>query len=468
MVDKDADIVAAQSEGQFTKAYDYDLIVIGAGSGGVRAGRIAAGYGARVAVIEGDRPGGTCVIRGCVPKKLLVYGASFAGEAEDAAGFGWQIEGLSHSWSDLIAAKDKETARLEGVYRTLLKNAGADLIEGWGHLKGPHEVEVGDTIYTAKRILIAVGGQPSTPDVPGLAEYAITSNEALDLHKRPDHIVIYGSGYIALEFAGIFRAFGSKVDLIYRADLPLRGFDMDVREHIAEALRDRGINLISGRTIAEVKKTAEGHVVTLDDGSVLSPDEVMAATGRAPNINGLGLEAAAIETNARGAIKVDEWSQTSAASVFAVGDVTDRINLTPVAIAEGHAFADTIYGDMPRAVTYDAVPSAVFSQPNIASVGLSQEQAEEVYGRVQIFESRFRAMKNTLSGRPEKTYMKLIVDADTQKILGVHMVGPDAAEIMQGMAIAVKMGARKSDFDAVIGIHPSAAEEFVTMRTPRA
>jgi len=471
MVDKDANPLKSQFEGQFegqfAKAYDYDLIVIGAGSGGVRAGRIAAGYGARVAVIEGDRPGGTCVIRGCVPKKLLVYGASFAGEAEDAAGFGWQIDGLSHSWSDLIAAKDKEISRLEGIYRTLVKNAGADLIEGWGRLKGPHEVEVGGISYTAERILIAVGGRPSTPDVPGLAEHAITSNEALDLKKRPAHIVIYGSGYIALEFAGIFNAFGSKVDLVYRADLPLRGFDMDVRQHIAEALKDRGINLISGRMIAEVKKTAEACVVTLDDGTVLTPDEVMAATGRVPNIEGLGLEATAIETDARGAIKVDEWSQTSAPSIFAVGDVTDRINLTPVAIAEGHAFADTIYGGMPRAVSYDAVPSAVFSQPDIASVGLTQEQAEQAHSHVHVFESRFRAMKNTLSGRPEKTYMKLIVAANTQRVLGVHMVGPDAAEIMQGMAIAVKMGAKKSDFDAVIGIHPSAAEEFVTMRTPR-
>ncbi|MGB2439347.1 MAG: glutathione-disulfide reductase [Candidatus Puniceispirillaceae bacterium] len=447
--------------------FDYDLIVIGAGSGGVRAGRIAAGYGARVAVIEGDRPGGTCVIRGCVPKKLLVYGASFAGEAEDAAGFGWQIEGISHSWPKLIAAKDKEIARLEGIYRNLLKSTGADLIEGWGRLAGPHEVAVGDKIYTAERILIATGGRSATPAIPGLAEFSISSNEALDLPERPDHIVVYGGGYIALEFAGIFAGLGSQVDLVYRADLPLRGFDEDVRQHIAEALADRGINLVCGRVIAEVKQSAKGYQVILDDGQIINPDAVMAATGRTPNIDGLGLEAAGVITNQRGAIQVDEWSQTSTASIFAVGDVTDRINLTPVAIAEGHAFADTVYGGMPRNVSYDAVPSAVFSQPNIACVGLTEEQAEATYGAVQIFESRFRAMKNTLSGRPEKTYMKLIVSDETQTVLGVHMVGPDAAEIMQGMAIAVKMGARKADFDAVIGIHPSAAEEFVTMRSPR-
>ena len=447
--------------------FDYDLIVIGAGSGGVRAGRIAAGYGARVAVIEGDRPGGTCVIRGCVPKKLLVYGASFAGEAEDAAGFGWQIEGMSHSWPDLIVAKDKEIARLENIYRNLLKSAGADLIEGWGRIAGPHQVAVGDSIYTAERILIATGGRPSTPAIPGLAEFSISSNEALDLPERPDHIVVYGSGYIALEFAGIFAGLGSNVDLVYRADLPLRGFDEDVRHHIAEALADRGINLISGRMITEVKQAENAYQVVLDNGQIITPDKVMAATGRTPNIDGLGLEAAGVVTNQRGAIQVDEWSQTSIASIFAIGDVTDRINLTPVAIAEGHAFADTVYGGRARNVSYEAVPSAVFSQPNIASVGLTEEQAEAAHGAMQIFESRFRAMKNTLSGRLEKTYMKLIVADKTQQVVGVHMVGPDAAEIMQGMAIAVKMGAKKADFDAVIGIHPSAAEEFVTMRSPR-
>ena len=450
-----------------TSQFDFDLIVIGAGSGGVRAGRIAAGYGARVAVIEGDRPGGTCVIRGCVPKKLLVYGASFAGEAEDAAGFGWQMEGLSHSWPRLIAAKDKEIDRLEGIYRNLLKNAGATLIEGWGKITGPNSVSVGTDSYTAQRILIATGGRPSAPPVPGLDEFAISSNEALDLKQRPNHILVYGSGYIALEFAGIFAGFGSRVDLVYRADLPLRGFDEDVRRHIAEALTDRGINLISGRTITEVKQTDTAYEVVLDDGHILIPDKVMAATGRRPNIEGLGLQEAGIKTNERGAVMVDEWSQTSIASIYAVGDVTDRINLTPVAIAEGHAFADTHYGGIARHIGYDNVPSAVFSQPNIASVGLTEQQALSEYGEIDVFESRFRAMKNTLSGRPEKTYMKLIVAKDSQKVIGVHMVGPDAAEIMQGMAIAVKMGARKSDFDAVIGIHPSAAEEFVTMRTPR-
>lgn len=448
--------------------FDYDLIVIGAGSGGVRAGRIAAGYGARVAVIEGDRPGGTCVIRGCVPKKLLVYGASFAGEAEDASGFGWQIEGLSHSWPALIAAKNSEINRLEEIYRNLLKSASVDLVEGWAQITGDHSVTVAGKTLTAERILIATGGRPATPEVPGLADYAITSNEALDLPERPKHIVIYGSGYIALEFAGIFAGLGAQVDLVYRADLPLRGFDEDIRAHMAEALPDRGINLISGHTIAEVQKAADGYKVILDDGRCLACDAVMAATGRVPNIEGLGLEAVGVQTNSRGAIGVNEWNQTNIASIYAVGDVTDRFNLTPVAIAEGHAFADTHFGGKPRKPSYDAIPSAVFSQPSVAGVGMTEEKARQSFGDIQIFESRFRAMKNTLSGRLEKTYMKLIVKISDQKVLGVHMAGPDAAEIMQGMAIAVKMGATKADFDAVIGIHPSAAEEFVTMRTARA
>ena len=447
--------------------FDYDLVVIGAGSGGVRASRIAAGHGAKVAVIEESRPGGTCVIRGCVPKKLLVYGASFSAEFEDAAGFGWHGEAWRHEWSELIAAKDKEIDRLEQVYRNLLANAGVDLIEGRGVLTGPHTVRIGQKEVTAERILLAVGGWPHLPDVPGLAEHAITSNEALDLKARPDEIVIYGSGYIALEFAGIFNGLGTKVHLVYRGDKPLRGFDEDVRNHMVEALQNRGIILHAGRVISSVSQNADKKQIQLDDGHMIAADAVMAATGRLPNVKGLGLEAVGVTTNAKGAVQVDGDGQTSVASIYAVGDVTDRINLTPVALAEGHVFADQFYGKRARKLDHENVASAVFSQPPMASVGLTEAEADKACGGLTIYESRFNAMRNTLSGRQEKTYMKLIVDTQSDKIMGVHMVGPDAAEIMQGIAIAVKMGATKADFDATIGIHPSAAEEFVTMRTPR-
>lgn len=446
---------------------DFDLIVIGAGSGGVRAARIAAGYGARVAVIEESRPGGTCVIRGCVPKKLLVYGSAFAGEFADAAGFGWQLQGADHDWASLIAAKDREIDRLEGLYRSLLANAGATLIEGRGRLAGPNQVRVGEQLLTGRHILLAVGGWPVMPDIPGLAELAISSNEALDLKTRPDEIVIFGSGYIALEFAGIFNALGSKTHLVYRADLPLRGFDEDVRKHIADCLAARGIHLHPGRTVKSVELVSGRRRLRLDDGQILDCDQLMAATGRRPNTDDLGLPDAGVRLDENGAVMVTADSQSSVPSIWCVGDATNRINLTPVAIAEGHALADSLFGGKPRQADHRLVPSAVFSQPPIASVGLSEAEAAADYGALTIYESRFRAMRNTLSGRAEQTYMKLVTDRQTDRILGVHMVGPDAAEIMQGIAIAVKMGATKADFDATIGIHPTAAEEFVTMRVPR-
>ena len=450
-----------------THDYDFDMIVIGAGSGGVRAARISAGHGAKIAVIEESRPGGTCVIRGCVPKKLLVYGAAFAGEFEDAAGFGWDIQGATHDWAKLIAAKDKEIDRLEGIYRGLLKNAGVTLIEGQGVVAGPHKVCVGDESYTAERILLAVGGWPYLPDIDGLKEHAITSNEVLDLSDRPESIVIHGAGYIALEFASLLNALGTKVHLVYRADLPLRGFDEDVRVHVTQALADRGIQLHPNTEIVSVRGQGGHKIVEFADGKSLTVDVVMGATGRKPKIAGLGLEDIGVEMAANGAVKVNEQSQTSVESIYAVGDVTDRVNLTPVAIGEGHALADTLFGHNPRIMSHDKIASAVFCTPQIASVGLTEAQARE-HGDITIFESRFRAMRNTLSGRQEQTYMKLIVDKKTDLVRGVHMVGPDSAEIMQGIAIAVKMGATKADFDAVVGIHPTAAEEFVTMRTPKA
>ena len=447
--------------------YDYDLITIGAGSGGVRASRIAAQHGAKVAVIEEDRPGGTCVLRGCVPKKLLVYGAQFSADLEDAIGFGWQEVDTAHDWGQLIQTKNVELDRLAGIYQSLLNNAGVTIISGRGVLTGPNSVMVDGREISAKTILIAVGGWPFIPDVPGLAEHAISSNEALDLSHRPDEVVVYGSGYIAVEFAGIFNGFGAKTHLVYRADEPLRGFDQDIRHAFTEAAAERGIILHPGNTITSVEGDDDNKTIHLSDGSKISADTLMVATGRKPNVTGLGLEAAGVAMTDAGAIKVDAESRTNIPSIYAVGDVTDRINLTPVAIAEGHAFADTLYGDMPRVVDHRNVASAVFSMPPIASVGISEDDAIAASIPIKVFEASFRAMKNTISGRNEKTYIKLIVATENAKVLGVHMMGPDAPEIIQGMAIAIKAGATKADFDATIGIHPTAAEEFVTMRTAR-
>ncbi len=447
--------------------YDYDLIVIGAGSGGVRAARISAGYGAKVAVIEADRPGGTCVIRGCVPKKLLMYGAAFSADAEDARGFGWDVGVEGHNWSNMIAAKNSELDRLEVIYRSLLKTAGAELIGGFATVTGPNHVTVNGKDLNAERILIAVGGTPQLLDVPGMVEHAITSNEALDLETFPKEIVIFGSGYIALEFAGIFNGFGAKTHLVYRSSLPLRGFDKDIRSEVAIALEGRGVILHPEKTILAIADSCDEKQISLSDGMVITASQVMAATGRSPNTAGLGLAETGVAMGSRGEVIVDENSRTSMPSIYAVGDVTDRINLTPVAIAEGHAFADRIYGGLDRIADHNNVASAVFSQPPIASVGLNEAEAGERYAGITVYESRFRAMKNAISGRDEKSYMKLIVETVSDRVVGVHMMGPDSGEIMQGLAIAVKMGATKADFDATIGIHPTAAEEFVTMRSPR-
>ena len=448
--------------------HDFDLIVIGAGSGGVRASRISARHGARVAVIEESRPGGTCVIRGCVPKKLLMYGSAFSADAADAAGYGWRVTVDGHDWPALISAKDSELDRLEGIYRSLLGNAGVELIEGRGTVTGPHSVSVNGREITAGHILIATGGWPQIPDVPGLADHAITSNEALDLPDRPDSVLVYGAGYIAVEFASIFNGFGIETHLVYRGDLPLRGFDEDIRLQSAEALAGRGIILHPGCTLTEVTAAGDRRIAALCNGSRLDVAQVMAATGRAPNTAGLGLEAAGVELGRGGEIIVNPDSRTSVASIYAVGDVTDRIALTPVAIAEGHALADSLFGGRPRQVSHHNVPSAVFTQPPIGSVGMTEAQAAEAFDKITVFTSKFNAMKNTLSGRSEKTFMKLIVETATDKVVGAHMLGPDAGEIMQGIGVAVIAGATKADFDATIGIHPTAAEEFVTMRTPRA
>ena len=447
--------------------YDFDLFTIGAGSGGVAGTRRAGAYGARTAICEELRIGGTCVLRGCVPKKLLVYGSQFADAFADAEGFGWSVPPATHDWAALIAAKDKEIGRLSQIYVNMLNNAKVEIFEARGVVVDPHTVEVGGKRYTAENILIAVGGWPETPKLPGI-EHVISSNEALDLPALPKRIVIVGGGYIAVEFAGIFRSFGSEVVEIIRADHVLRGFDDDVRTCLGEEMRLRGIDIRSGTEIARIDKHAAsqggGYTVTTKAGGTIETDCVMYATGRAPNTKGLGLAEIGVEMQENGAVKVDEWQRSSVKSIYAVGDVTDRINLTPVAIGEGRAIAETLYNNNPIRMDHDDVPSAVFSQPPLGTVGLTEDQARKQYGEVDIYQTRFRPMKNTLSGRGERIFMKLVVDAKTDRVVGCHMLGVDAPEIIQGLAIAVKCGATKKQFDATVGIHPSAAEEFVTMR----
>jgi glutathione reductase (NADPH) len=444
--------------------YDFDLFTIGAGSGGVAGSRRAGGYGARVAICEESRVGGTCVMRGCVPKKLLVYGAQFADAFADAAGFGWTVPPPSFDWPSLIAAKNAELDRLEQIYRTMLKNGKVELIEGRGVVTDPHTVEVDGRSYTADKIMVAAGGHPTVPDIPGI-EHVISSNEALDLPSLPRRIAIVGGGYIAVEFAGIFRGFGSEVvEIIRREDL-LYGFDDDLRVALAQEMRNRGIEIHTRTQVARIEKAPhEGYSLYTTHGAEISADLVMYCTGRKPNTRGLGLAEIGVELNREGAVVVDEWQRSTVSNIYAVGDVTDRLNLTPVAIAEGRAIAETLYNDNPIKMDHNDVPTAVFSNPPIGTVGLTEEEARHKYGEIDVYSARFRPMKNTLSGRDERTLMKIVVDAASDRVIGCHMLGPDAPEIAQGLAIAIKCGATKKQFDQTVGIHPSAAEEFVTMR----
>ncbi|WP_435036432.1 glutathione-disulfide reductase [Pseudomonas neuropathica] len=448
-------------------AYDFDLYVIGAGSGGVRAARFAAGFGAKVAVAESRYLGGTCVNVGCVPKKLLVYGAHFAEDFEQASGFGWSLGEANFDWATLIANKDREINRLNGIYRNLLVNSGVTLHEAHAKIVGPHEVEVNGERFTAKNILIATGGWPQIPEIPG-REHAIGSNEAFFLKELPKRVLVVGGGYIAVEFAGIFHGLGANTTLLYRGDLFLRGFDGSVRKHLQEELTKRGLDLQFNADIARIDKQADGSLkATLKDGRVLEADCIFYATGRRPMLDNLGLENTDVQLTDKGFIKVDEQYQTSEPSILALGDVIGRVQLTPVALAEGMAVARRLFKpEQYRPVDYKMIPTAVFSLPNIGTVGLTEEEAREAGHEVVIFESRFRPMKLTLTECQEKTLMKLVVDGKTDKVLGCHMVGPDAGEIVQGLAIALKAGATKRDFDDTIGVHPTAAEEFVTMRTP--
>ncbi|MFP0198736.1 glutathione-disulfide reductase [Pseudomonas sp. PHC1] len=448
-------------------AYDFDLYVIGAGSGGVRAARFAAGFGAKVAVAESRYLGGTCVNVGCVPKKLLVYGAHFAEDFEQSSGFGWSLGEADFDWATLIANKDREINRLNGIYRNLLVNSGVTLHEAHAKIVGPHEVEVNGERYTAKNILIATGGWPQIPEIPG-HEHAISSNQAFFLKELPKRVLVVGGGYIAVEFAGIFHGLGANTTLLYRGDLFLRGFDGSVRNHLKEELTKRGLDLQFNADIARIDKQSDGSLkATLKDGRVLEADCVFYATGRRPMLDNLGLENTDVQLDDKGFIKVDEQYQTTEPSILALGDVIGRVQLTPVALAEGMAVARRLFKpEQYRPVDYKMIPTAVFSLPNIGTVGLTEEEAREAGREVVIYESRFRPMKLTLTDCQERTLMKLVVDGKTDKVLGCHMVGPDAGEIVQGLAIALKAGATKRDFDDTIGVHPTAAEEFVTMRTP--
>ncbi|HZT51974.1 MAG TPA: glutathione-disulfide reductase, partial [Stellaceae bacterium] len=420
--------------------YDFDLFTIGAGSGGVAGSRRAGSYGARVGICEDSRVGGTCVIRGCVPKKLLVYGAQFADAFADAAGFGWHVAPPVHDWASLIAAKDKEIDRLEGIYRKLLADSGVRLIEGRGRLVDPHTIEINGKAYTAASIMIATGAHPVLPAIPGI-EHAITSNEALDLKRLPRRIVIVGGGYIAVEFAGIFTGLGAEVTLVIRAEELLNGFDDDVRVTLAQELRTRGITIRARTQITRIEQHGASFTAFTNGGDELSADLVMYATGRRPNTRNLGLAELGIACNDKGAVRVDEWSRTNIPHIYAVGDVTDRLNLTPVAIAEGRALAETLFNDNPMAVSHENVATAVFSQPPVGAVGLTERRARETLKAIDVYRARFRPMKHTLSGREERTMMKLVVDRASDRVVGCHMVGADAPEIIQGIAIAIKCGA---------------------------
>jgi glutathione reductase (NADPH) len=445
--------------------FDVDLFVIGAGSGGVRAARIAAGYGARVAIAEEYRVGGTCVIRGCVPKKLLVYASRFADEFHEAAGFGWTVGSTSFDWPTLLANKDKEIARLEGLYAANLGRAKVEVHKSRAVLTGANSVrlQADNRTFTAKTILIATGGTPKHDAFPG-QELTITSNEAFNLPRLPKRIVVVGGGYIAVEFAGIFHGLGVDTTLVYRGEKILRGFDEDMRDGLTEALIRRGIKVMIGETVAAVAEHADDFQVTLSGGTKLIADQVMMAIGRAPHVAGLGLEAAGVKRGARGEIPVDAYSQTNVPSIYAVGDVTDRANLTPIAIREGHAFADTVFGGKPTKVDHARIPTAVFSTPEIGTVGMSEADARKAGHELDIYKANFRPMKATLSGAADRMIMKLVVDAKSQLVLGCHVLGPDAGEIIQMAAIALELGATKADFDRTVALHPSAAEELVTMR----
>jgi glutathione reductase (NADPH) len=447
--------------------FDFDLFVIGAGSGGVRASRMSASLGARVAVAEECYLGGTCVNVGCIPKKLLSYAAHYADDFEDAAAYGWTVGARDFDWASLIANKDREIARLNSVYGRLLDDAGVRRIGARARIVDAHTVEAGGKSYSAEHLLVATGGWPRMPPLPGI-EHAISSNEAFHLKELPARVLVVGGGYIAVEFAGIFSGLGARVALVHRGELFLRGFDDDVRAALAVEMKQRGIDLRFNMKLARIERTGAGLRATFVDGSAVEADQILVAIGRDPSVAGLGLEEIGVALAPDGSVAVDAYSRTSVPNVFAIGDVTNRLNLTPVAIHEAMALARTLFGGQATPVDHEDVPSAVFSNPQVAAVGLTETAARARYGELDVYLTSFRALRHTLTGRDEKTTMKLVVDRASQRVVGAHMVGPDAAEILQGVAIALKCRATKAQFDATIGIHPTAAEEFVTLRTPLA
>jgi glutathione reductase (NADPH) len=446
--------------------HNVDLFVIGAGSGGVRAARIAAGHGARVMIAEEYRVGGTCVIRGCVPKKLLVYASRFADEFEDAVGYGWTVPTPTFDWATLIANKDREIARLELAYETALERAGVKIVKSRALLQDRHTVflEASQERVRARHILIATGAAPHLgPPIMGI-EHVISSNEAFHLHALPSRVLVQGGGYIAVEFAAIFNGLGAEVTLVYRGENILRGFDDDIRDRLRTEMEQRGIRIMTRNTVTAVDQVSGALRAQLSDGGVVEVDKIMFATGRRPNVEGFGLEGAGVRLASNGGIAVDAYSQTSVPHIHAVGDVTNRINLTPVAIREGHAFADTVFGNKPTRVDHADVPTAVFSEPEVGTVGLTQAEACARLPKVDIYKTMFRPMKATLSGRDTRVFMKLVVDGTTDRVVGCHIVGADAGEMIQLVGIAVKMNATKADFDAVMALHPTAGEELVTLR----
>ena len=450
-------------------SFDYDLFVIGAGSGGVRAGRIAASHGARVAVAEEYRVGGTCVIRGCVPKKLMVYAGRFADDFADARGFGWSVGETSFDWPSFVAAKDREIARLEGLYAANLERSGVEILRTRAVIEGERQIRLGDgRVVSAAHVLIATGGAPVRDGgFPG-SQYCITSEELFGLERLPKRLTVVGGAYIALEFASIFAALGSEITVLYRGEEILRGFDLETRRHLHAELEGRGLRIVTGDTFVEVEKTADGLRGRTKGGLEIAADEIVLAIGRRPNTAGLGLESVGLELAANGAVPVTGVSSTALPWLHAVGDVTDRIALTPVAIREGHAFADTVFGGKPTEVSHDLVATAVFTTPEVGTVGVGEEDLQAKGIAHDVYRSTFRPMRATLAGRGARTLMKILVEAESDRVVGVHIVGADAAEMIQLVAVAMKMGATKADFDATMALHPSAAEELVTMRTPSA
>lgn len=446
-----------------TAKYDFDLFTIGAGSGGVRASRMAASYGARVAVAEERYYGGTCVNVGCVPKKLFVYASHFSEDFRDATGYGWSVGQTNFDWQTLIANKNAEIERLNDIYERLLDMASVKIFDGRATILDPHTVLVNGQRISAERILVATGGWPWMPNIEGI-EHAISSNESFFLEELPQRVLIVGGGYIAVEFAGIFNGLGAETTLIYRSDLFMRGFDNDLRTALAEEMAKKGVELLFNTNLTRIEQLPSGLNATLSNGLTKTFDQILVATGRLPLTANMGLEEVGVALNQDGAVIIDDYFQSSVPSIYALGDATHRLNLTPVALAEGMALAKTLFNNQPTTVDYSCIPTAVFSQPTLATVGMTEEHARKVHETVDIYRSSFRGLKNTLSGNEERTLMKLVVEPVTDKVLGVHMLGPEAGEIIQGLAVALKAGATKATFDSTIGIHPTAAEEFVTMR----